>query len=113
MAKFYFTYGDSPAFPYQNGWTEVIAENRQFAIMAFERFHRKRPGSSFINCALIYSERDWEKTYMAAAGENFGHGCHERITVEIDSLVDTLEPENFTCIERKEMITYRREDLDR
>ena len=30
MAKFYFTYGDNPAFPYQDGWTEVIAEEAEF-----------------------------------------------------------------------------------
>lgn len=105
MSKFYFTYGDSPAFPYQNGWTEVFAENKSFAIMAFERFHPKRPGSSFINCAIIYTEREWERTMMAAAGENFGHGCHERITVEID-------PALTGPLEIADTIFYRRERCD-
>lgn len=105
MAKFYFTYGSGSAFPYQDGWTEVFAENRSFAIMAFERFHPKRPGSPFINCAIIYSERDWEKTQMAARGTNFGHGCHERITVDVQNNLTS----SFEC---EDSIVYTREECD-
>lgn len=112
MAKFYFTYGDNPAFPYQDGWTEVIAEDRKWAVMAYEKFHHKRPGSTYVNCALVYSEWEWFKTYMAAAGENFGHGCHDRITMEIQPVSNTWTPDTYAHVECEEKITYRREDLD-
>lgn len=105
MAKFYFTYGESPAFPFQNGWTEVIAEDRKWAVLAFEKFHPKRPGSTYVNCALIYSEREWWKTQMAAMGENFGHGCHDRITMEIEGISRSSQ-------ECEDKVTYRHEVLE-
>lgn len=113
MAKFYFTYGDNPGFPYQDGWTEVIAEDRKWAVLAFEKFHAKRPGSTAVNCALIYSEYEWQNTQMAAFGENFGHGCHEVITMETEHVCNTWAPDKFQLVEKEEKITYRRELLDK
>ena len=112
MAKFYFTYGDNPGFPYRNGWTEVIAEDRKWAVLAFEKVHSKRPGSTLVNCAMIYSEWEWETTMMAATGENFGHGCHEIITMELEHIGTIWAPDKPLIIERKEAITFRCEYLD-
>ena len=112
MGKFIFTWGASPYFAYQNGWTEVIAPDRSMAVKAFEIFHPKRPGSRYVNCAMIFSEREWECTQMAVTGENFGRGCWERITVEIEKIDDTYAPETLKHIETGEKITYRCEYLD-
>ena len=112
MAKYVFTWGDNPFFAYQDGWTEVEAPDHHAAIKAFEQFHPKRPGSKFMNCAMVYTEREWSTTQMAANGENFGHGCHERITVEVERVVDQLGSDTLQKNEAKEIVTYRREDLD-
>ena len=112
MAKYIFTWGASPFFAYQDGWTEVIAPDRNTAVKAFEVFHPKRPGSRYTNCAMIYSEREWEGTEMAINGENFGHGCHERIIVEVNRIYDQVKAGTLQKNEAKEMVTYRCENLD-
>lgn len=112
MAKYVFTWGANPFFHYQDGWTEVEAPDQYTAIKAFEQFHPKRPGSKFINCAMIYTEREWNTTWMAANGENFGHGCHERITVEATRVYDQLEAGTLQKNEAREIVTYKREDFD-
>lgn len=112
MSKFYFTFGDNPFFPYQDGWAEVEAPDQYWAVMAYEKFHPKRPGSRFVNCALIYTDREWQNTQMAVNGSNFGAGCHEFITVEIVRISDTFAPGTLEHITAEEKITYRCENLD-
>lgn len=77
MQKFYFTYGSSSKFPYQDGWTEVIAKNKKDAIELFHRVHPRTNG--WINCAFLYSEEDFMKTEMYLLG-SFGVYAHEIIT---------------------------------
>lgn len=112
MSSFCFSYGQDPFFPYQDGWTEVKAPDQYLAVMAFEKFHPKRPGSRFVNCALIYTEREWEATQMAKTGSNFGHGCHELITLHFEHISDTYEPESLWPVESEEKLTFHCEYLD-
>lgn len=112
MSSFYFTYGPDPFFPYQDGWTEVQAPDQYLAIMAFEDFHPKRPGSRFVNCAMIYTEREWNNTQMAANGINFGIGCHELISMKIEGLGSTFEPDTLRPLEAETKITVFCEYLD-
>lgn len=77
MQKYYFTYGSSENFPYQNGWTEVYAENMKQAESLFKAIHPdKIPG--IINCAWVYTQKDFESFNYFKSG-NFGVRCHEII----------------------------------
>ena len=90
MPRFYFTYGADPTYPFQGGWTEIIALDRPMACAIFQRFHPNREGSAeMLNCADVYSESQFKATAMYAAGENFGEGCHERISLRRE--IFTLE----------------------
>ena len=77
MKKFYFTYGTSTIFPYQNGWTEVYAENMAQATAFFRVRH---PDKSYgtINCASLYTEEQFERYGFRKKG-NFDGFCHEVI----------------------------------
>ena len=77
MPKFYFTYGSDERFPFQNGWTEVHAENMRQAETLFRAVHPDRaPGT--LNCSWVYDEKKFEKTDCFKKG-NFGARCHEVI----------------------------------
>lgn len=77
MPKFYFTYGSDEKFPFQNGWTEVHAENMGQAESFFRAAHPdKTPG--ILNCSWVYTQEKFEETDCFKKG-NFGAGCHEVI----------------------------------
>lgn len=77
MPKFYFTYGSDERFPFQNGWTEVHAENIEQAKTLFRAVHLDRtPG--LLNCSWVYSQDTFEKSKCFKNG-NFGAHCHEVI----------------------------------
>lgn len=59
MANFYFTYGSDKQFPYQNGYSKIIAEDIQEACRLFNAVHPKRKGSGCMNCAFYYNEVQW------------------------------------------------------
>lgn len=65
--KYYFTYGSSDNFPYQCGWTKVIAESRAQAIAVFRAAHPDKH-EGFVNCAFIYDEEAFKKSGMLEAG---------------------------------------------
>lgn len=55
MKKWYFTFGSSPTFPYQDTYVIVHAETENAAIEKFrERFPDVR--KNIVNCAFWYSE---------------------------------------------------------
>ena len=56
--KYYFTFGSSSQFPYQNGYIVVIAEDRHDAVT---KYRVKYPDHTedTINCSEIYSEEEW------------------------------------------------------
>ena len=70
--NFYFTYGTSTSFPFQNGYTKVIAQTRATAIRLFQMIHPNQT-ENVINCAFIYSEKEFENTVCAT------QKCHETI----------------------------------
>ncbi len=86
MPKFYFTYGTSPAYPFQGGWTEVEAPDRPTACKLFQVYHPTRPGSAGrLNYADVYSDEAFKQTGMYSAG-NFGFRCQERIDLSREVL---------------------------
>ena len=82
LEKFYFTYGSDGGQPYCGGWSEVLAPNRSLACTAFRMVHPDNfPG--FLNCASVYSAKEFEKTKMFGSEGNFGCRCRETITLNI------------------------------
>ncbi len=58
LQKFYFTFGSSLSFPYQDTYVIVMADTEKNAIKKFrERFPDKHKG--LVNCAFWYSEEFW------------------------------------------------------
>ena len=104
MVKYYFTYGSDEEFPYQSGWTEVVAEDLSMAIAAFKMFHPNRDGSNFINCDAYYEASVFEDSRVVAAVKNRGYGCWDRITAK-SSIVRKDEVGN----EITQVIEFRRE----
>lgn len=56
--RYYFTFGSSKQFPYQDGYIVVIAENRKAATTKFRAKYPDR-NEDTINCSEIYSEDEW------------------------------------------------------
>ena len=83
METFYFTYGTDKNFPFQGGWTEVHAADRNQAVALFRREHPDRtPG--LVNCSSIYTEKQFQDKVLPLYkdGDAFWSVCHERITPE-------------------------------
>lgn len=81
MKRYFFTFGNDPHFPYEDGWIEVESPERELALRAFRAFHPDRDGTGVINCADIYDESTF-KLLNHSINLNDWHGqCHERITV--------------------------------
>lgn len=78
--EFYFTFSKDGKQPYNGGWVIVEADSEA---NAREIFHMVfgRGESGYLNCAMVYSEEEFNKTRMWKDG-NFGYYCHERIKVE-------------------------------
>ena len=71
---FYFTFGSSEVYPYQNGWVEVYAPNKKEAIKKFtNKFGYSKDG--FVRCCSYYSEKQMRETDMLNG--NLGAFCHE------------------------------------
>lgn len=75
MKNYYFTFGTSPSFPYQNGWVLVQAPNRQAAIQIFSAYYPAKY-ELLVNCSFIYTEEEFKETIMYRDRENLGAGCH-------------------------------------
>lgn len=83
METFYFTYGTDKRFPFQGGWTEVHATDRNQAVALFRREHPDRtPG--LVNCSSIYTEKQFQDKVLPLYkdGDAFWSVCHECITPE-------------------------------
>lgn len=78
MSKFYFTYG-TDGQPFVGGWTEVEAPTARAAAFAFRLFHPDKT-EGLLNCSDMYHRDAFERTEMFREG-NFGHRCHEIITL--------------------------------
>lgn len=85
MPKFYFTYG-TEGHPFFGGWTEVEAPDRHAACAAFRAYHPDKT-EGLLNCCSCYTEEDFKKTSMYQRPDgNFGHRCHETITLRRELL---------------------------
>lgn len=74
MEKFYFTFGSDEAYPYQGGWVEILAEDREQAKKIFKAEYPNRPGSACLNYAFDYTEERFLKSGMVNG--NRGAKCH-------------------------------------
>ena len=55
---FYYTFGSDYGFPFQDGWVEIIASNREEADEIFVRhFPCRHPNT--LNCSFVYTEAEW------------------------------------------------------
>ena len=53
MQKFYFTFGSSATFPYQNGWIIINAEDKSSACDYFRKMFPNPRNEDIVNCAFI------------------------------------------------------------
>lgn len=81
MQKFYFTFGSSPTFPFENGWITINADCKSDACKYFTELYPNPKDKDIINCAFIYSEDEFKETIMYENG-NLGAGCHKEYTVK-------------------------------
>ena len=95
MAKFYFTYGSDPRFPFQYGWTEIVAPDKSMACAAFRHYHPDRdPDVRCLNCADVYTEAEFQKTIKFFEA-NYEDHCHERIVLSLTrEALDDKEGQN-------------------
>lgn len=60
--SFYFTFGTDTAYPYGiNDYVEVKAYSLNEAAILFNMVHPPRPGSDLVNCAFMYTERQFDE----------------------------------------------------
>ena len=84
MPKFYFTYG-TEGQPFFGGWTEVEAPDGHAACAAFRAYHPDKT-EGILNCCSVYEEERFKRTSMYGPEGNFGHRCHETITLRREPL---------------------------
>ena len=66
--NYYFTFGSSKQFPFQNGYIIVEANDIKQAIALFRAYYPDR-NEQIVNCSDFYSEDEWNehvKTYYAS-----------------------------------------------
>jgi hypothetical protein len=75
MNKYYFTFGTADYFPFKGGWVEVMANSEQEAIKIYnDSYPPSHEGT--INCAFVYEQNEFEKTFMFTEGNLRGR-CHK------------------------------------
>ena len=79
--KFYVTYRTS-GNPYSGGWSELYAEDRKQAIAIFRAIYPDK-NPNILNCATIYTAKEFEETDDYKNNNRFGAGCHETIMVNV------------------------------
>lgn len=78
MLPFYFTYGSYRNYPFQGGWTIVLAVDLKNAVQKFRVVHPDFHDNT-VNCASFYTEEQWmEDSDMWATG-NLGKFAQELI----------------------------------
>ena len=73
--KFYFTFGDSPNFPYKDGWIVIEAPNEHIARKIFALLYPNTT-DDILRCSFVYDETSWKNTTMYKNNTNFGKSCH-------------------------------------
>lgn len=59
LNNYYFTFGSDMRFPYQNTYIIIKADNMISACDAFLKKFPSRDGSQTLNCAFVYTEKEW------------------------------------------------------
>ena len=95
MKKFYFTYNDNKSFPYQNGYSIVIANDIDHAIKIFKFYHPNRKNKEHINCSFYYTEEQWNQAYKTIMSE-YKYPCFEILGIDI-----ITDPEYVTLVMEK------------
>lgn len=67
--RYFFTFGSSDKFPFNNGYLIVKAENIRQAVSLFRAYFPDRT-DGVVNCSDYYTEADWDnnvkKYYMGS-----------------------------------------------
>ena len=71
---YYFTFG-TDGHPFDGGWIEVVANDQIEAEHFFKKQYPNPRNRELLNCAGIYTEREFKRTSMYIKG-NFGEKCH-------------------------------------
>ena len=82
LQAFYFSVGTAECFPYKRGHVKVVAPTLKSAINAYKQkypFPRMEPNSAVVNCAFIYSEKEWEEIIEKNPSMQ---PCHDVLMVE-------------------------------
>lgn len=58
--KYYFTFGSSPLYPYQDGYLTITADNEAQARLAFGYRYPNRADGNGLNFAFVYDSEKWE-----------------------------------------------------
>lgn len=76
--KYYFTFGPTEKYPYQDGWVTVIAVSMGQAVDFFKaRFgEAAMTPDGYIACSTIFPQEEFRNTSMYTEG-NYGVYCHE------------------------------------
>lgn len=84
MKKFYFTFGHNDQYPYSGGYVVVEGRSREEAV---NKYRSKYPDvhPDTVNCAFIYTERDWKQIVNRNR-----FVCHDYIAAPPISKEDTL-----------------------
>lgn len=64
MKKYYFTFGESERYPYQNTYIVIVADDFKDALHGF---WEKYPG--FLNCSNCYDEVQWKSVRKCYVGQ--------------------------------------------
>ena len=82
MQNFYYTFGTSKTFPFQKGWVQVQAEDREQADQLFRsKYPDNFPG--YVNCAFVYQEDEFKEIKKQYENEEpEWHVCHDTLVQE-------------------------------
>ena len=62
--RFFFTFGNDPKFPFGiDDFVEVHADTGEQAAQKFKVAFPCRPGSTLLNCASMYNEKNWKSIW--------------------------------------------------
>lgn len=62
--RYFFTFGTDPKYPFGiEEYVEVHADDGNQASQKFMSRYPCREGSTLMNCAFVYGEKQWEKIY--------------------------------------------------
>ena len=97
MKNYYFTFGSSPNYPFQNGWVMIQAPSRTAAIQIYNAYYPPKT-RGLVNCAFIYEEEEFKRVKNLIGRDIAGAGCHRIIGPM------TLTPEKEPEEQRKQKI---------